>query len=98
MKNTTPPNKVQQQNNPYNFVTLVDSGGGSLLSYCRLENGNGVFYPETEYDTDFKMRTYNDLMSYAMRKNANANFSVNAIVLYEEKVVADKVGNELVIV
>ena len=26
------------------------------------------FYPETEYDTDFKLRIYNDLMSYAMRK------------------------------
>ena len=123
---------------------MTDLGRGSLLSNCRREYGNGIYYPETEYDTDFKLRIYNDLMSYAMRKNdynsgtqlntsnfnslygliyfdltfqsekvtrdpkelifryrltqnANANFSVHAIVLYDE-VVIDKVGNELVIV
>ena len=36
---------------------------------CRLEYGNGVFYPETEYDSSSKVRIFNDLMSYAMRKN-----------------------------
>ena len=36
---------------------------------CRLEYGNGVFYPETEYDSESKVRIFNDLMSYAMRKN-----------------------------
>ena len=104
-----------------------------------------MFYPETEYDSESKVRIYNDLMSYGMRKNnynsgtqlniANYNslysiiyfdlsyqtdkvtrdpkqlifryklsansiptFSVHAIVLYEEEVIIDKVGNELVIV
>ena len=102
------------------------------------------FYPETEYDGESKIRIYNDLMSYAMRKNdyntgtqlnianfkslypliyfdltyqaekatrdpkklifnykltanAAANFNVHAIVLYEETVKIDKIGNELVI-
>ena len=99
---------------------------------------------ETEYDGDSKVRIFNDLMAYAMRKNdynsrtqlnivnyrslylliyfnikyqtekvtrdskqlifcyrltANAtqNFSVHAVVLYEEMVKITKIGNELVI-
>ena len=42
---------------------------GSSLSNCRLEYGNGIFYPELEYDGDSKVRIFNDLMAYAMRKN-----------------------------
>ena len=44
----------------------LDNGDGKL-SNCRLEYVNGVFYPETEYDADFKLRIYYDLISYAMR-------------------------------
>ena len=136
--------------NPYEFDTYninADRANGSYLTTCRLEYGNGVFYPETEYDSESKVRIFNDLMSYAMRKNdyntgtqlnlanynslypliyfdlsyraekvtrdpkqlifrykLNANsagdspFSVHAVVLYEETVVIDKIGNELVIV
>ena len=36
---------------------------------CRLEYGNGVFYPETEYNSESKTRIFNDVMAYAMRKN-----------------------------
>ena len=43
--------------------------GGASLSNCRLEYGNGVFYPETEYDSESKVRIFNDIMAYAMRKN-----------------------------
>ena len=43
--------------------------GEATLNNCRLEYGNGVFYPEPEYDNDSKVRIFNDLMSYAMRKN-----------------------------
>ena len=39
------------------------------LTTCRLEYGNGVFYPETEYDSEAKVRIFNDLMTYGMRKN-----------------------------
>lgn len=35
--------------------------GGASLSNCRLEYGNGGFYPETEYDNESKMRIFNDL-------------------------------------
>ncbi|KAL9962720.1 hypothetical protein ACROYT_G002797 [Oculina patagonica] len=136
--------------NPYEFDTFninLDRGNGSYLTTCRLEYGNGVFYPETEYDSESKVRIFNDLMSYGMRKNdynsgtqlnlanynslypiiffdlsyqaervtrdpkqlifrykLNANsagdspFNVHAIVLYDETIVIDKVGNELVIV
>ena len=30
---------------------------------------NGVFYPETEYDSESKVRIFQDVMAYAMRKN-----------------------------
>ena len=130
---------------PYHFDTfkLNAADANSYLTTCRLEYGNGVFYPETEYDSESKVRIYNDLMSYGMRKNnynsgtqlnvANYNslysiiyfdlsyqtdkvtrdpkqlifryklsaksaaaFHVHAIVLYEEEVIIDKIGNEVV--
>ena len=136
-----------EDENPYHFDTykLNAANNNSYLTRCRLEYGNGVFYPETEYDSESKVRIYNDLMSYGMRKNnynsgtqlniANYNslysiiyfdlsyqtdkvtrdpkqlifryklsansaaaFSVHAIVMYEEEIIIDKVGNEVVIV
>ena len=135
------------EENPYIFDTfkLNAANANSSITTCRLEYGNGVFYPETEYDSESKVRIFTDLMSYAMRKNdyntgtqlnianynslypliffdlsyqtekvtrdpkqlifryklnvnAAANFNIHAIVLYEETVVIDKLGNELVIV
>ena len=140
----------KSESNPYNFDTYninSDGANGSYLTTCRLEYGNGVFYPETEYDSQSKIRIFNDIMSYAMRRNdyntgtqlnmstyedlhpiiyfalsyqaervtrdpkqlifrykLNANssnnspFSVHSVVLYDETVVIDKIGNELVIV
>ena len=134
----------QAENSPYTMNTFSLPGGASLNN-CRLEYGNGVFYPETEYDSESKVRIFNDVMAYAMRKNdyntgtqlntanynslyplisfdltyqsekvtrdpkqlifryrlsanADENFSVHAIVLYEEILKIDKIGNELVIV
>ena len=133
--------------NPYIFDTfkLNAANNNSHLSTCRLEYGNGVFYPELEYDTESKTRIYYDLMNYSWKKNdyntgtqlnvtnfsslypmlyfdltyqaegvsrdpkqlnirfrlsqaAAADFRVHAIVLYEEDVVVDKVGDLLVIV
>ena len=135
------------EENPYIFDTfkLNAANANSSITTCTLEYGNGVFYPETEYDSESKVRIFTDLMSYAMRKNdyntgtqlnianynslypliffdlsyqtekvtrdpkqlifryklnvnAAANFNIHAIVLYEETVVIDKLGNELVIV
>ena len=132
------------ENSPYTMNTFSLPGGASLNN-CRLEYGNGVFYPETEYDSESKVRIFNDVMAYAMRKNdyntgtqlntanynslypliyfdltyqsekvtrdpkqlifryrlsanANQNFAVHAVVLYEEILKIDKIGNELVIV
>ena len=134
----------QVENNPYTMNTFLLPGGASL-SNCRLEYGNGVFYPETEYDSESKVRIFNDVMAYAMRKNdyntgtqlntanynslypliyfdltyqsekvtrdpkqlifryrltanTNQNFAVHAVVLYEEILKINKIGNELVIV
>ena len=57
--------------NPYLFDTYKINAGNanSYLSSCRLEYGNGIFYPEVEYDSDSKVRIFNDLMSYTHRKN-----------------------------
>ena len=58
--------------NPYEFDTFninADRANGSYLTTCRLEYGNGVFYPETEYDSESKVRIFNDSMSYGMRRN-----------------------------
>ena len=137
-------NHRQAENSPYTMNTFSLPGGASL-SNCRLEYGNGVFYPETEYDSESKVIIFNDVMAYAMRKNdyntgtqlntanynslypliyfdltyqsekvtrdtkqlifryrlsanANQNFAVHAVVLYEEILKIDKIGNELVIV
>jgi len=56
------------ENSPYTMNTY-SLPGGSTLSNCRLEYGNSLFYPETEYDSESKVRIFNDLMAYAMRKN-----------------------------
>ena len=134
----------QAENSPYTMDTF-SLPGGSTLSNCRLEYGNGVFYPETEYDSESKARIFNEVMAYAMRKNdyntgtqlntsnynllypliyfdltfqsekitrdpkqlifryrlsanTNQNFAVHAVVLYEEILKIDKIGNNLVIV
>ena len=57
--------------NPYLFDAYKINAGdaASYLSSCRLEYGNGIFYPEVEYDSDSKVRIFNDLMSYAHKKN-----------------------------
>ena len=132
------------ETSPYKMDTFLLEGG-EYLSNCRLEYGNGVFYPETEYDSESKVRIFNDVMAYAMRKNdyntgtqlntanynslypliyfdltyqsekvtrdpkqlifryrlsanADQNFAVHAVVIHEEILKIDKIGNELVIV
>lgn len=57
--------------NPYLFDTckLNAADNNSYLTTFRSEYGNVVFYSQTEYDTESKVRIFNDLMSYAKRKN-----------------------------
>ena len=133
--------------NPYIYDTfkLNAADNNSKLLSCRLEYGNGVFYPELDYDEESKSRIFSDLMNYSWKKNdyntgtqlnvsnwesiypllyfdlsyqteevsrdpkqmvlryrinraATDAFQIHAIVLYEQEVVIDKVGDQLVIV
>ena len=132
--------------NPYIFDTfkLNAANFNSSLTTCRLEYGNGTFYPEYSYESDSKSRIFSDLMNYSWKKNdyntgtqlSVSNFSsiypliyfyltyqedrptrdpkklnlkytmsapaadiqFHAVVLYEEDIVIDKVGDQLLIV
>ena len=132
--------------NPYIFDTFKLNAGNnnSSLTTCRLEYGNGTFYPEYSYESDSKSRIFSDLMNYSWKKNDYntgtqlnvSNFSsiypliyfdltyqedrptrdpkklnlkytmtapaadvqFHAVVLYEEDIVIDKVGDQLLIV
>ena len=71
LQRTNGPNNEESQRTPYIFDTfkLNSANANSSLASCRLEYGNSTFYPELEYDADSKVRIFNDLMSYAFRKN-----------------------------
>ena len=71
LQRTDGPNNEESERTPYIFNTfkLNSADANSSLSSCRLEYGNNTFYPELEYDADSKVRIFNDLMSYAFRKN-----------------------------
>ena len=134
--------------NPYIYDTFNLTGADPAVTWllsCRLEYGNGVFYPELDYDYESKSRIFSDLMNYSWQKNdyntgtqlnvsnweslypllyfdlsyqaeqvsrdpkqlvlryrinqaSTADFQLHAIVLYEQDVVIDKVGDQLVIV
>ena len=147
LKRSDPPNNNRAEENPYlmNTFKLNEADNTSSLLTCKLEYGNGVYYPETQYNSKRKIRMLNDVSSYAMRKNdvntgtqlnvanytslyslvyfdlisqkekptrdpkqllfhynltadATANFSVHAIVLYDQLIKIDNLGNELVII
>ena len=147
LQRTNGPNDEESERTPYIFDTfkLNSADNNSSLASCRLEYGNSTFYPELEYDADSKVRIFNDLMSYAFRKNdlntgtqlnihnftsiyglvyfdltyqkeavtrdpkqlilnyrlnaaPTANVRAHAIVFYENEVIVNKVGNELMIV
>ena len=139
-------NEIQQ--NPYLFDTFNITGADpavTWLSTCRLEYGDGVFYPEVSYEESSKIRIFTDLMAYSWKENdyntgtqvnvlnyeslypliyfnltyqadsatrdpkklllkytinqaSTIDYQVHAIVLYEEEVVVDKVGDKLLIV
>ena len=71
LQRTDGPNNQESERSPYIFDTfkLNTADSNSSLSSCRLEYGNSTFYPELEYDADSKVRIFEDLMSYAYRKN-----------------------------
>ena len=56
--------------NPYFFDTFdIDGDNSAKLATCRLQYGSSQYYPELDYDENFKMRILNDLMNYRYRKN-----------------------------
>ena len=57
--------------NPYIFDTfkLNAADNDSSIATCRLEYGNGTFYPEYAYESDSKSRIFSDLMNYSWKKN-----------------------------
>ena len=70
---TDGPNNDESERSPYIYNTYSLNTGQddphSSLSSCRLEYGNTTFYPDLEYDSDSKIRIFNDLMTYSYRKN-----------------------------
>ena len=71
LQRTNGPNNEESERTPYIFDTfkLNSADANSSLASCRLEYGTSTFYPELDYDADSKVRIFNDLMSYAFRKN-----------------------------
>ena len=138
----------EMQQNPYLFDTFNITGADPAVTWlttCRLEYGDGVFYPEVGYEESSKIRIFSDLMAYNWKENdyntgtqlnvhnhaslypliyfnltyqadsatrdpkqllfrytlnqaSTVDYQVHAIVLYEEEVVVDKVGEKLLIV
>ncbi|KAL9989205.1 hypothetical protein ACROYT_G003729 [Oculina patagonica] len=56
--------------NPYIFDTFdIDGDDSAKLATCRLQYGSSKYYPELDYDENFKLRILNDVMNYRYRKN-----------------------------
>ena len=56
--------------NPYFFDTFnIDGDNSAKLATCRLQYGSSQYYPELDYDENFKLRILNDLKNYRYRKN-----------------------------
>ena len=57
---------------PYLFDTFNITGADlavTWLNTCRLQYGDGVFYPEVGYEETSKIRIFNDLMAYSWKEN-----------------------------
>jgi len=62
-------NKILFQHNPYIFDTFdLDGDNTAKLSSCFLQYGK-TNLPETDYDSDFKLRILNDAENFRYRKN-----------------------------
>ena len=63
-------NEIEQ--NPYLFDTFNITGVNPAVTWlntCRLEYGDGVFYPEVGYEETSKIRIFTDLMAYSWKEN-----------------------------
>ena len=76
-----------------------DYNTGTQLNLANYRSLYGLVYFDLSYQTEKITRDPKQLIfRYRLNANAAANFNVHAIVLYEEEVKIDKIGNELVIV
>ena len=63
-------NEIEQ--NPHVFDTLNITGTPNAVTWlntCRLEYGDGVFYPEVGYEETSKIRIFTDLLAYSWKEN-----------------------------
>ena len=82
-------------------VKMVINGynSGTQLNTSNFNSLYGLIYFDLTFQSEKVTRDPKELIfRYRLTQNKINNFNVHAIVLYDEKVVIDKVGNELVIV
>ena len=76
-----------------------DFNSGTQLNLANYKSLYPLIHFDLSYQTDKVTRDPNQLIfRYRLTQNTDQDFSVYAIVLYEEEVKIDKVGNELVFV
>ena len=76
-----------------------DFNTGTQLNLANFNSLFPLMYFDLTYQTEKPTRDPKQLIfRYRLNADAAANFNVHAIVLYEEEVKIDKIGNELVIV
>ena len=74
------------------------------LTGTQLNTANyNLLYPLIYFDLTYQSEKVTRdpkqlIFRYRLSANTNANFAVHAVVLYEELLKIDKIGNELVIV
>ena len=76
-----------------------DYNTGTQLNLANYNSLYSIIYFNLEFQADKVTRDPKQLIfRYKINANAGVNFQVHSIVLYEEDVVINKVGNELGIV
>ena len=58
------------EHNPYIFDTFnLDGDNSASMQTCRLQTGSGEYYPELDYDSNFKERILQDVINFRYRPN-----------------------------
>ena len=74
-----------------------DYNTGTQLNTANYNSLYPLIYFDLTYQSEKVTRDPKQLI-FRYRLSANANFAVHAVVLYEEILKIDKIGNELVVV
>ena len=78
---------------------INDYSTGTQLNVSNFESLYLIFYFDLSYQAEEVSRDPKQLMlRYRINQVSNVDFQVHTIVLYEQDVVIDKVGDQLVIV